>query len=99
MAGLDNHRIRVVISRGLIGTILLIPNDVEIRGAVVDEQQNAISGVRVNIVGHSAEEIETDRSGGFKLKSHVGKNQQVRLHFEKTSFRSFEDYYPAGQRP
>jgi hypothetical protein len=87
----------LLLAVGLIG-ILLIPNDVEIRGAVVDEKQNAISGVRVNIVGHSAEEIETDRSGGFTLKSHAGKNQQVRLHFEKTSFRSVEDYYPAGQR-
>jgi hypothetical protein len=50
-------------------------------------------------VGYSQEGVETDRSESFTLKSHAEKNQQVRLHFEKASFRSVEDYYPAGQRP
>lgn len=70
--------------------------DVFVRGIVIDESNNAVSGVRVSVVGFESEAVTTKADGGFVLPAHAAVGQQVMLHAEKPGHKAVNQYHPAG---
>lgn len=73
--------------------------NVLVRGIVLDESNNAVSGARVSVVGFESEAVTTKADGGFVLPAHAAVGQQVLLHAEKPGYRAVNQYHPAGDEP
>jgi hypothetical protein len=68
-------------------------------GIVEDENQSAIAGASVSVIGYDAEAEVTKSSGSFSLPAHAADGQQVQLHAEKPGYRSANQWCPAGDSP
>ncbi|HEX6899144.1 MAG TPA: carboxypeptidase-like regulatory domain-containing protein [Thermoanaerobaculia bacterium] len=70
-----------------------------VRGIVLDENQNAMEGVRVSVVGHEGEAVTTGAGGQFVLPAHAADGQQVQLHAEKPGYKGITQNHMAGSFP
>lgn len=70
-----------------------------VRGIVLDENENAMEGVRVSVIGHEEETVTTKAGGQFVLPAHAANDQQVRLHAEKPGYKGITQNHPAGSFP
>lgn len=71
----------------------------EIRGIVVDESNNAITGARVSVVGYGEESVTTGSAGHFTLSSHATEGNVVRLHIEHDLFEAKEQNFGVDGGP
>jgi hypothetical protein len=74
-------------------------SEVNIRGIILDGENNAVGEVRVNVVGYESEAVITHPHGGFVLPAHAAVEKQVLLHAEKPGYQSVNEYHPAGNEP
>ncbi len=80
--------------------ITLVPDrSATISGLVVDENNNAIAGALVFVVGHDAEAITTSETGGFTLAAHAGAGQEVQLRAQKEGYKGVTEWHLAGSVP
>ncbi|MCI0390739.1 MAG: carboxypeptidase-like regulatory domain-containing protein [Acidobacteria bacterium] len=70
-----------------------------VRGQVMDENQRAIAGARVSVVGYGNEAVVTKEDGNFVLPAHKAFNQQVLLHVEAKGYKAESQWHPAGDYP
>jgi hypothetical protein len=68
-------------------------------GIIEDDQQSAIAGANVSVIGYDAEAETTKASGSFSLPAHAADGQQVQLHAEKSGYRAATSWCPAGDSP
>ena len=80
--------------------ITLVPDrSATISGLVVDENNNAITGALVFVVGYDAEAITTSETGGFTLAAHAADGQEVQLRAQKGGHKGMTELHPAGSLP
>jgi tetratricopeptide (TPR) repeat protein len=70
-----------------------------VRGQVIDDQNKAIPGVRVSVVGYESEAVITQAGGNFDLPAHAANGQSVQLHAEKDRYSAVDQLHPAGDTP
>ena len=71
----------------------------KVMGIVEDDQQAAIAGATVSVIGYDSEAQVTKASGNFSLPAHATDGQQVQLHAEKTGYHAANSWCPAGDSP
>ncbi len=71
-----------------------------VRGIIMDRQnERAIAGARVSIVGYESEQVVTGEGGGFVLPAHAASSQNVLLHVEASGYEGLTQWHPAGDQP
>lgn len=80
---------------------LSLANDrsAKVIGIVEDDQQTAIEGATVSLIGDDSEAQVTKASGNFSLPAHASDGQQVQLHAEKAGYHAANLWCPAGDSP
>ncbi len=68
-------------------------------GIVEDDDQAAIEGVTVSLIGYDSEAQVTKASGNFSLPAHATDGQQVELHAQKAGYHAANLWCPAGDSP
>jgi hypothetical protein len=68
-------------------------------GIVESEQQSAIAGATVSVIGYDSEAVETKGSGSFSLPAHAADGQKVQMHAEKSDYRAANQWCSAGDSP
>jgi hypothetical protein len=71
----------------------------QVMGIVEDDQQTAIAGATVSVIGHDSEAQVTKASGNFSLPAHATDGQQVQLHAENAGYHSANSWCPVGDTP
>jgi len=70
-----------------------------LRGIVVDDSGNGVSGARVVVVGYEKEGIVTGVDGSFSLPAHAASGQMVRVHVQMNGYGAANQDCPAGDSP
>lgn len=72
---------------------------VTVRGIVIDEKQQSISGARVSLTGYPNEAVFTSKDGNFVLSAHAADGQSVLLSVEKNGYKLTSQAELAGDFP
>lgn len=71
----------------------------KVRGQVVDDNDRAIVGARVFVIGYEPNVVITKEGGNFELPAHAAVGQMVTLHAEKSGYDAVTQLHPAGNHP
>jgi hypothetical protein len=88
----DDHNPTVILRLGN-------PRSASVIGIVTDEQNSAIEGATVIVIGYDSEAVVTKMSGSFLLPAHAADGQQVQVHARKNRYKAATQWCPAGNSP
>jgi hypothetical protein len=71
----------------------------QVRGQVIDGNNQGVAGAKVFVVGYGSEATVTNADGNFELPAHAATGQITLLQAEKPGYRPASLHHPAGREP
>lgn len=72
----------------------------QVRGIVIDDDNQPVEGARVSVVGYDSERVTTAIGGSFSLPAHKANGQQVQIFAFKDGYQANPpEWHQAGSSP